>query len=66
MGEKIDIVEVLLKKEYENDEIYDALDHILEENKKLKEKISEGENAKGKLDDNVMLCQKLTSKLLGL
>lgn len=66
MGEKIDIVEVLLKKEYENDEIYDALDHILEENKKLKEKISEGENAKRKLDDNVMLCQKLTSKLLGL
>ena len=66
MGEKIDIVEVLLKKEYENDEIYDALDHILEENKKLKEKIIEGENAKRKLEDNVMLCQKLTSKLLGL
>ena len=66
MGEKIDIVEVLLKKEYENDEIYDAMDHILEENKKLKEKISEGENAKRKLDDNVMLCQQLTSKLLGL
>ena len=39
MGEKIDIVEVLLKKEYENDEIYDALDHILEENKKLKEEV---------------------------
>lgn len=54
------------KKEYENDEIYDALDHILEENKKLKEKIIEGENAKRKLEDNVMLCQKLTSKLLGL
>ena len=66
MGEKIDIVEVLMKKEYENDEIYDAMDHILEENKKLKEKISEGENAKRKLDDNVMLCQQLTSKLLGL
>ena len=54
------------KKEYENDEIYDALDHILEENKKLKEKIIEGENAKRKLEDNVMLCQQLTSKLLGL
>ena len=66
MGEKIDIVEVLMKKEYENDEIYDAFDHILEENKKLKEKISEGENAKRKLDDNVILCQQLTSKLLGL
>ena len=66
MGEKIDIVEVLMKKEYENDEIYDAMDHILEENKKLKEKNSEGENAKRKLDDNVMLCQQLTSKLLGL